>query len=116
MKTILSFVIITLVVMCMYSFRSSDVKVDLNKIAIENVTDVGFEIGDTIKAKKEEMKEKEKCKGKKEEMKGEKKSKEVKKEAKPEAEAKEEEAVEAEAKEEEAVEEAAEEAEAEAAE
>ena len=91
MKTILSFVIITLVVMCMYSFRSSDVKVDLNKIAIENVTDVGFEIGDTIKAKKEEMKEV-------------KKSKEVKKEAKPEAEA----------KEEEAVEEAAEEAEAEA--
>ena len=103
MKTILSFVIITLVVMCMYSFRSSDVKVDLNKIAIENVTDVGFEIGDTIKVKKEEMKEV-------------KKSKEVKKEAKPEAEAKEEEAVEAEAKEEEAVEEAAEEAEAEAAE
>ncbi len=72
MKTILSCVIITLLVLGMYSFRSADIKEDFNKVTIESADGIQYELGDTIpKVKKEAVKEEKKCK-------------EVKKEAKPE--------------------------------
>ena len=73
MKTILSFVIIALFVMGMYSFRSIEINEDLNDVKIESISDLNFAMGDTTKTekkcdkKKEEMKEKKKCDKKKEE-------------------------------------------------
>lgn len=61
MKTIISCVIITLLFLGMYSFRSYETKKGLSKETTE-ISKTNFEIGDTVKVKKEKVKAEKECK------------------------------------------------------